>query len=155
MERTNYTVKIIILILLAVLFLILFSGCRGIFYIPGASYGYYIWEEDNNIYVEWSIDRKDAEFSGKILTDGKIAVYNLNGWEENDLIEAGENKIEFSATLDDTDYSDGFNFNPQEYTYLEFDLKVNDGYDLSRINLGGLLENPEESKGKPQWRHPR
>lgn len=145
MKKVNFSIKMVILILLAVLVLMMFSGCRGIFYIPGASYGYYIWEEDGNIYVEWSIDRKDAEFSGKILTDGKITAYGLNEWEEDDLIEINENKIEFSAALDDKDYSDGFSFNPQDYTYLEFDLEINDGYDLSRINLGGLLENPEVS----------
>jgi len=153
MRRLNFTVKIIVLVLLSVLILMLSSGCRGIFYIPGASYGYYIWEEDSSIYVEWSIDRRDSGFSGSISTDGKITAYDLSGWEKDDLIEVGENKIEFSATLDDKDYSDGFSFSPQDYTYLEFDLKIDDGYDLSRINLGGFLENPEESvfKVKEQY----
>jgi len=124
----------------------LLAGCTGAFYIPGASYGYYIWEDDNNIYIEWSVDRKDTKFEGSILTDGKITEYNLKEWEEdNDVIKAGENKIEFSATLDNEDYSDGFDFTVQDYTYLEFDLKINDGYDLSRINLGGFLENPEDN----------
>ncbi len=145
MKMVNPGLKIIVLVLTAVLILTLFSGCRGVFYIPGASYGYYIWEEDNNIYVEWSIDRKESEFEGRILTDGKITAYNLNGWEENDTIKVEGDKIEFSAALDDTDYSDGFSFAIQDYTYLEFDLKMNGGYDLSRVNLGGFLENPEES----------
>lgn len=143
MKKISFAVKTIILIFLVALILPLLAGCRGIFYIPGASYGYYIWEEDSNIYVEWSAERKDSKFDGKILTDGKITEYKLNEWEEeNDIIKVGEDKIEFSATLDSADYSDGFSFTPQGYTYLEFDLKINDGYDLSRINVGGFLENP-------------
>jgi len=146
MKRISFAVKTIILVFLAALILPLLSGCRGIFYIPGASYGYYIWEEDSNIFVEWSADRKDSKFDGRISTDGKITEYKLNEWEEeNDVIKVGENKIEFSATLSSEDYSDGFSFTPQGYTYLEFDLKMNDGYDLSRTNVGGFLENPEES----------
>jgi len=137
-------VKIILLILASFLILIMISGCRGISYIPGASYGYYIWEENGSIYVEWSRDRVDSDFSGSISTDGKITAHDLSEWEEDDLFEVGENKIEFSASLSEEDYSDGFSFDPGGYTYLEFDLKINDEYDLSRINLGGFLENPEE-----------
>ena len=146
MKRISFTAKIIILVFLAALILPLLGGCRGIFYISGASYGYYIWEEDSNIFVEWSADRKDSKFDGRISTDGKITEYKLKEWEEeNDVIKVGEDKIDFSATLDSQDYSDGFSFNVQDYTYLEFDLKINDGYDLSRINVGGFLENPESN----------
>jgi len=146
MKRISFAVKTIILIFLAALILPLLAGCRGIFYIPGASYGYYIWEEDSKVFVEWSADRKDSKFDGRILTDGKITEYKLNEWEEeNDVIKVEEDKIEFSATLDSQDYSDGFSFTLQDYTYLEFDLKMNDDYDLSRTNVGGFLENPEES----------
>ena len=144
MKSVSSTAKIILLVLTSVLILIMLSGCRGIFYIPGASYGYYIWEEDGSIYVEWSRDRVDSDFSGSISTDGKIAAYDLSEWEEEDQIEVSENKIEFSAALSEKDYSDGFSFNPRDYTYLEFDLKIDDEYDLNRINLGSFLENPEE-----------
>jgi len=146
MKRISFAVKTIILVFLAALILPLLAGCRGIFYIPGASYGYYIWEEDSKVFVEWSADRKDSKFDGRISTDGKITEYKLKEWEEeNDVIKVGEDKIEFSATLDSEDYSDGFSFTPQGYTYLEFDLKMNDGYDLSRTNVGGFLENPENN----------
>ena len=146
MKRINLTAKIIILLFLAALILPLLAGCRGIFYISGASYGYYIWEEDSNIFVEWSADRKDSKFDGRILTDGKITGYKLKEWEEeNDVINVGEDKINFLATLDSQDYSDGFSFTLQDHTYLEFDLKMNDGYDLSRTNIGGFLENPEDN----------
>ncbi len=140
------TNKIIILFLVAVLILMLLTGCTGIFYIPGASYGYFIWEEDGSIFVEWSVDLKETKFDGVISTDGKITKYSLRGLEEeNDVIYVGRDKIEFSATLNENDYSDGFSFTPSDYTYLEFDLKINDGYDLSRINIGGFLENPGDN----------
>jgi len=146
MKRISFTAKIIILVFLAVLILPLLAGCRGIFYIPGASFGYYIWEENGNIFVEWSADRKDSKFDGGISTDGKITEYKLKEWEEeNDVIKVGEDRIDFSATLNDKDYSDGFSFTLQNNTYLEFDLRINDGYDLSRINVGGFLENPENN----------
>ncbi|MDD5622942.1 MAG: hypothetical protein PHQ09_07290, partial [Actinomycetota bacterium] len=146
MLRKISKIKIIISGFLAILILILFAGCGGIFYVPGASFGYYIWEENSSIFVEWSSDRKDSKFDGGISTDGKINEYELKDWEEeNDTIKVDEDKIVFSATLSDKDYSDGFSFNAVDYTYLEFDLKINDGYDLSRINVGGFLENPENN----------
>ena len=146
MKRISLTAKIIILVFLAALILPLLAGCRGIFYIPGASFGYYIWEEDSTIFVEWSVDRKDSKFDGRISTDGKITGYKLKEWEEeNDVIKVEEDKIVFLATLSDKDYSDGFSFNVRDYTYLEFDLRINDGYDLNRINVGGFLESPESN----------
>jgi hypothetical protein len=143
MIKEIFKIKIIILGLITVLILLLLSGCTGISYIPGASYGYYIWEEDGSIFIEWSSDKSDAEFDGVISTDGKITKYMLEELEEEDAIEVSEDGIEFSATLSSADYSDGFSFTLQNYTYLEFDLKINDAYELSRINLGGFLENPE------------
>jgi hypothetical protein len=144
MRNLNSKPKTALLILTLFLVLTLVAGCRGISYVPGASYGYYIWEENGRIYVEWSRDRVDSDFSGSISTDGKITAYNLSEWEEDDLFETNENKIEFSATLDEEDYSDGFSFDPGDYTWLEFDLKIDGEYDLERINLGSYLENPEE-----------
>ena len=146
MMKGIFKIKIITFSFLLAVILLLLTGCTGIFYISGASYGYYIWEEDSSIFVEWSADRKDSKFDGKISTDGKITEYKLKEWEEeNDVIKVGKDKIEFSAALGSDDYSDGFSFTLQDYTYLEFDLKINDGYDLSRINVGGFLENPENS----------
>ncbi len=143
MIKEIFKIKIIILSLITVLILVLFTGCTGISYIPGASYGYYIWEEDGNIFIEWSSDKSDVEFGGVVLTDGIITKYRLKELEEEDVVEVSKDRIEFSAALSSTDYSDGFNFTLQDYTYLEFDLKINDAYELSRINLGGFLENPE------------
>ena len=82
---------------------------------------------------------------GIVSTDGKISAYRLKEWEEEDVINVTEDKIKFSATLSSGDYSDGFVFSISDYNYIEFDLKINDGYDLSRIHIGGFLENPEEN----------
>lgn len=145
MTEKTFKIRVVIFIFLLILVPILLTGCTGISYSPGASFGYYIWEEDSSIFVEWSADRKDTEFDGVISTDGKITKYKLKELEEEDAIEVSEDKIEFSATLSRADYSDGFSFTLQDHTYLEFDLKINDGYELSRINLGGFLENPGSS----------
>lgn len=145
MTEKTFKIRVVIFIFLLILVPILLTGCTGISYSPGASFGYYIWEEDSSIFVEWSADRKDTEFDGMISTDGKITKYKLKELEEEDAIEVSEDKIEFSATLSRADYSDGFSFTLQDHTYLEFDLKINDGYELSRINLGGFLENPGSS----------
>jgi hypothetical protein len=146
MARISTVSKIVICTVLAGLFMLFAGGCRGISYIPGASFGYYIWEEGSRIFIEWSVDKKDTKFDGSISTDGKITDYKLTGWEEGiDVIKIEEDRIVFSATLNDNDYSDGFNFNIEDHTYLEFDLKINDGYDLNRINAGGFLENPESN----------
>lgn len=130
--------------LMTAIILLSLPGCSGVFYIPGASYGYYINENDGIISVEWSADRKDVKFSGHVLTDGKVSEYELIGWEDDDSIKAAENELKFSAKLSSEDYSDGFSFSAQDYTYIEFDLKIDGNYDLSRINLGGFLENPED-----------
>ena len=142
MKRAGLKSKIIILGFLAVLVLQMLSGCK-IGYMPGASYGYYIWEDGGSIFVEWSTDQRDSKFSGKILTDGKIISHKLDQWEESDEIKVEKGEIKFSAALSKQDYSDGFSFNVKDYTYIEFDLKINDGYDLSRTNVGGFLDNPE------------
>lgn len=140
--------KLILIFLLLFLIVIIGVGCNRIFFIPGASYGYYIWEDkDNNIHIVWSIDRKDASFNGWIAMDGEIQDYKTLDWEENDNIKILENnsKIEFNATLGEDDYSDEIIFAPINYSYLEFDLKINDNYELSRINIGEFVNNPKNN----------
>lgn len=165
---------ILITILLCSSALLLISGCNRVLYIPGASFGYYIWGDENKIFIEWSADRKDNNFEGVILTDGKITDYKLKNWEENDIISFIKtinsnnsnaenennddtdknttnfennyyNKIKFSSYLNKEDFSDGISFTLQNYTYIDFDLKINGNYDLSRINVGGFLENPKNN----------
>ena len=139
--------KILLVALMIFPFLIISTGCKGIFFIPGASYGYYIWEDkDDDIHIAWSIDRKDSRFSGEVQTDGKITGYEVFEWEESDsILVIDDSRIEFDATLDQYDYSDEIVFTPADYSYLEFNLKINDGYDLSRINIGEFINSPENN----------
>jgi hypothetical protein len=143
--KKTFKLKKILAGLLSGLILLALTGCSGVFYIPGASYGYYVWEEEGNIFIEWSADRKDSEFEGEISTDGRITSHELKEWEDEDTIRVAEEEIKFMAVLSSEDYSDGFSFSLEDYSYLEFDLRINDGYELSRINLGGFLETPGDN----------
>jgi hypothetical protein len=131
-----------------VLFIVLITGvsCQGIFFIPGASYGYYIWQDkDKLIHIAWSDERKQINFSGWIATDGKIIDYKKIDIEDEDKITINndKNKIEFSDSLSENDYSDEIVLNVTNYSYLEFELKINNSYDLARINIGRFLNNPQ------------
>jgi len=131
----------------AVILLLSLVSCTGVAFVPGASFGYFIWEDsDSNIHITWSVDRKDTSFDGKIDTDGIIADYELVGFEENDKFNINESKnsMDFDATLSEDDFSDEIIFKASGYSFIEFDLKINDAYDLSRTNLGAFLNNPEQ-----------
>jgi hypothetical protein len=130
------------------LIIVLITGvsCQGIFFIPGASYGYYIWQDkDKLIHIAWSVDRKQTDFGGWVATDGKIVDYKSIGFEDVDKININSdiNKIEFSTSLSESDYSDEIILNVINYSYLEFELKINNGYDLERTNIGRFLNNPQ------------
>ena len=145
-KKKSKFIKIFIICLLVISILLTGIGCKVLFFIPGASYGYYVWEDEaGNIHVQWSIDRRESEFSGWIATDGKISNYDLLEWEEEDkiVINDEEKKIEFDAALSEDDYSDEIVIAVTDYSYLEFELKINDGYDLSRTNLGEFLNSPD------------
>ena len=134
----------VLMILLVALLTGIFSGCQRVTFIPGASYGYYIWEEDG-IHISWSIDRKDASFSGSIITDGTIDDVGLTAWEEQDALESDGGYISYTSNLGPEDYMDGIIVKIDDYTYIEFDLRINESYDLSRVHVGAFLNNPSES----------
>jgi hypothetical protein len=136
---------ILVLILLLAVLPIILSGCQRLSFIPGASYGYYIWEDDGKIHISWSIDRKDAAFSGSISTDGEIGDVELVAWEDNDISEITGDTLSYTSTLDTEDYTDGIIVEITGYTYIELDPRINNGYDLSRVHLGTFLNNPEDS----------
>ncbi|MCD4670796.1 MAG: hypothetical protein K8S14_10165 [Actinomycetia bacterium] len=144
MARKNIYIILIMLLLLAVITTAV-SGCRKVFFMPGASYGYYVWEEEGKIHISWSVDRKDTAFSGFIETDGRIESFETVDWEEADIADAGENRISYSSTLDEGDYTDGMIIEIADHEYIELDLMINGGYDLSRVHLGAFLENPTNS----------
>jgi len=106
MARRNIF-KILIILLLLSIIMAAVCGCQKVFFIPGASYGYYIWEEDEEIHISWSVDRKDTVFSGSIETDGTIESFELLDWEETDIVNTGEGKISYSSTLGVEDFTDG------------------------------------------------
>lgn len=121
------------------------SGCQKVFFMPGASYGYYIWEDENGINVFWSVDRKDTSFSGTITVDGELTGYELVDWEDADIADTSDGKVSFEANLSREDYSDGIILQITDYERIELDLLINGGYDLSRVNAGAFLNNPSES----------
>lgn len=142
--RSNIFKIVLALVILTVLLGIL-PGCQKILYIPGASYGYYIWEEEEKIHISWSVDRKDTAFSGSISVDGELIDYELVDWEDTDYFGISGTSISFTSTLGTEDYSDGIILEIEDYDLIEFDLLINDGYDLSRIHVGAFLENPSAS----------
>jgi hypothetical protein len=136
---------IIILIMFLAILPIIFSGCQKVTFIPGASYGYYIWEDDGKIHISWSIDKKDASFSGSISTDGKIGEVEFVSWEDSDISKVTEDTLSYTSTLGPDDYTDGIIIEITGYTYVELDPRINDGHDLSRVHLGTFLNNPDNS----------
>jgi len=137
--------KILLIIISLMLLTGVLSGCSGLSFIPGASYGYYIWEDGGRINISWSIDRKDATFSGSLITDGDIVDIRTVAWEEGDVYTPAQDGFSFTSTLGVEDYMDGLVLEVREYGYIEFDLKINEGYDLSRVHVGAFLNNPENS----------
>ncbi|MBU4292494.1 MAG: hypothetical protein KJ770_00385, partial [Actinobacteria bacterium] len=115
------------------------TGCKKVFFISGASLGYYVWQDkDSNVHIQWSSDRKETSFSGSVSTDGKITDLKKNGFEDDDKasLNSQSNKVDFTAKLTPDDYTDEIVLSLVDYSYLEFELKLNGAYDLQRTNLG-------------------
>jgi hypothetical protein len=140
-------VAAIILIVAFSVSLLIVSGtsCKKVFFIPGASLGYYVWQDnDSNVHIQWSSDRKETVFSGYVSTDGKITDMQKNGFEDDDRasLNAQSDKVDFTAKLSPQDYTDEIVLSIAAYSYMEFDLKLNGAYDLQRTNLGEFLNSP-------------
>ena len=124
---------ILIVVFIVSLLLVGGTGCKKVFFIPGASLGYYVWQDkDSNIHIQWSSDRKETSFSGSVSTDGKITELQKNGFEDDDKasLNSQSNKVDFTAKLTPEDYTDEIVLSLDGYSYLEFELKLNDAYDL-------------------------
>ncbi|MBU2597836.1 MAG: hypothetical protein KKC53_01455 [Actinobacteria bacterium] len=154
-------IKDLLLTSLLILIVLMITGCSHPFYVPGASMGYFLWQtEDGNYHLRWSNDwdrnapnNNLRKFSGSIKTDGIITIKNSYQWEgekltkdiENvDIIKVEPSRVEFIAYTTNLDFEDGIDFSVDKGTYLEFNLKNNDIYDLGRISLGSFANSPEE-----------
>ena len=93
--------KFIVVFLAAAVLLGIVSGCQRVFFMPGASYGYYIWEDEKGVHIFWSVDRKDTSFSGTIAVDGELTGYELVDWEDADIAVIDDSKVSFEANLRD------------------------------------------------------
>ena len=137
--------KTMIILVVAVVLLGIISGCQRVLFMPGASYGYYIWEDEKGINVFWSVDRKNTSFSGTITVDGGLTDYELVDWEDADSADISDSTVSFEANLSPEDYSDGIILKVTDYEQIELDLMINGGYDLSRVHAGAFLNNPPDS----------
>jgi len=124
------------------------SGCTGLYYMPGVSNGYYVWKDAAaKIHVAWTMERKAGEFSGWVATDGEITEYRQVSFGQDDklTLNAEKNRLDFSAPLTDKDLAKEIVFSVSDYSYLEFELKVNNGYDLGRTHVSEYLANPKDA----------
>ena len=124
------------------------SGCTRLYYMPGVSNGYYIWKDSSaKIHVAWTMERKAGEFSGYVSTDGKITDYQQISFAKDDMatLNVEKNRVDFSAPLTDQDLAKEMVLSVSDYSYLEFELKVNNGYELERTHVGEYLANPKDA----------
>lgn len=142
--RIRLTGFVLLILFSAVLLMGLATSCNKPLVIPGVSIGYYIWQDSQGrIYLLWSIDRKENSFAGTIKTDGSFDIVEKSGVEKEDKINESDKEIDFNANLSPDDYADEIIISASNYSFIEFDLKMDGKYDLSRINIGKYLNNPE------------
>jgi hypothetical protein len=134
-----------ILVIAIAFALLLLTGCKAALFIPGASIGYFISRgDDGAVLVEYSTDRKEALFSGTITTDGYFTEVRSLRFDDEQVFTRKADLIEFSSRLTESEFADTLVIRAQGHSYLEFDLRINDSYDLNRINIGRFLHNPDE-----------
>jgi hypothetical protein len=134
---------IALIFLCAVLLSGLLSSCSKPLVIPGASIGYFIWKDsESKIHIVWSDARKDANFSGIIKTDGDFTAVEKVGIETEDKIDQSAKEISFNASLSLTDYADELIISDEGYSFIDFNLKMDEKYDLARIHIGKYLNSP-------------
>lgn len=147
--RNNLKINIFLVLVLILIMLVFLTSCSKVFFVPGVSLGYFIWQdEDANIHITWSSDRTVKTFTGLITTDGKFSDVAKIGIEESDIINISEKEISFNCKLDESDYSDEIIINDLNYSYIELNLKIDGKTDLARINVGKFLNNPDSDTFK-------
>lgn len=136
--------KKISLIFISLLIVMLLAGCKTLSFIPGASIGYFLTRSaDGTITMEYSTDKKDDLFSGSISTDGTFTEITSLRFDEEEVFSLTDNTASFSARLSESEFADIMIIKAEGHSYVEFDLRINDSYDLARINIGEFLNNPE------------
>lgn len=142
--RIRLTGFVLLILFSAVLLMGLATSCSKPFFISGVNIGYYIWQDNQGrIHLFWSADRRDNSFTGIIKTDGNFNIVEKSGFEKEDKINESGKEIDFNASLSPDDYADEIIISASNYSFIEFDLKMDGKYDLSRINIGKYLNNPE------------
>ncbi len=137
--------KIVLFFISATIIMLLATSCTKAFFLPGVSFGYFIWQDDDGkISISWSSDRKNANFTGFLSTDGVFDNIEKSAFEETDKIIISENTLSFDCFLNEDDFSDGISFACTNYSYIEINLKIDGNTDLNRINIGKFLNSPEE-----------
>ncbi len=124
--------------------ILLLTGCKTLSFIPGASIGYFLTRAaDGTVTMEYSTDKKEALFSGSISTDGTFAEITSLRFDDEAVFSFSDNVVTFSARLNESEFADMIIIKALDHSYIEFDLRINDGYDLARINIGQFLNNPQ------------
>ncbi|MBM3705879.1 MAG: hypothetical protein FJW66_05070, partial [Actinobacteria bacterium] len=136
------------IILAMFVFVLAVSGfaCTKIVFISGVSSGYYIWEDSaGKIHVAWGMEKNESTFKGSIVTDGKISIDDKTGFNEDDTVSLNNerNRLEFDTKIKEGELSQAIVLDVENYSYLEFELKINGGYDLDRTHVGEYLANPD------------
>ncbi len=143
--------KLFFIAIVLFLFVIIISGCSRPVLIPGTQDRIMIWQEDENLFKVYFSTKIAAVRSyeghvitGNISTDGSIESkgYKLN---ETDYIKNDDNKIDLEIALDNNNYYKGIDLNITEYTYVEFDIKMDDYYRKDITSLGTNINYPEEN----------
>ena len=150
-EKKNIKTRLVSLIILLTVLMVLLTGvltsCSKPLIVPGASIGFFIWKDSSsNIHIVWSGDRKDKTFSGILKTDGDFNILEKAGIEEKDKINQSPKEISIDATLNAEDYSDELVISAGNYSYIDFNLKIDGTYDLARIHIGKYLNNPQSEE---------
>ena len=144
-ENKRISSKILLLFISAIIIMLLATSCTKAFFLPGISLGYFVWEDDNGkINISWSSDRKKANFTGSLSTDGVFDDIEKLAFEESDEIIISEKTLSFDCALNEDDFTDGISFACIDYSYIEISLKIDGNTDLNRINIGKFLNSPQE-----------
>lgn len=136
---------LMLIVVSAIVIMLLATSCTKALFLPGVSFGYFVWEDDSGkINISWSSDRKKINFTGSLSTDGVFDNIEKSSFEEDDKIIISEKTLSFDCILNEDDFTDGISFDCRDFSYIEISLKIDGNADLNRINIGKFLNSPGE-----------